>query len=470
MQHRKLNGIMTPLEEMANVAASAAQSARESTTRQSGTISVPNADGTRSIIGVQTGDRTIATHVGDTVAPPKPDGIFAASSADVVYVAWDGTLMGETPADFSHVTVYIGVGGQSSMVGTLTESGIVSTPPLPTAQSIDVWATSEDDACKEDGTPAHNVSPDSVHQSVAIEHGSNPQGVDELKKLIAKKVDIGSSGVSDLSQAIVADADGLSIGKGTGIWQKLTGSMMAFFNAAGEQIGTIAPNLVELGKSSIEAIIKMCGGVLTISGSAVSQTEGGMTETNRQILISNNSSDVILESRHFSGQGVDADSSSIYLKAATNKGTSAMISAFASDHGVGSHSFVELTADSLSLTSPSAAIQSQAIVTTAHLINLFTATPWKDLGGVSGGDYVRYKQVGAEAYISVDVAGADNLTLTPKLPKGLRPENNMYLPAATYPGGRSALVWLGSDGSVWITGAQSSTDRVVTTVPFPIKE
>ena len=115
-------------------------------------------------------------------------------------------------------------------------------------------------------------------------------------------------------------------------------------------------------------------------------------------------------------------------------------------------------------------VLSSATGTHKHLINLLTMTPWKDLGGVPSSDYVRYKQVGAEAYISVDVAGANNLTLTPKLPEGLRPENNMYLPAVTYPGGRSALVWLGADGSVWITGAQSSTDRVVTTAPFPIKE
>lgn len=190
MNKNLLPGMSPTYENMARSVVQAQKKINGLNTSPTGTISVHRSNGTKDIYGVLNKDGySVAKNVGDTVAPPKPKGIFATSSSDVVYVAWDGTLEDKIPSDFYNVTIYMGVDGQSSVIGTLTEPGIVSTPPLPTAQSVEIWATAEDDTCKEDGTPAHNVSPESTHQSVAIEHGNNSQEVEDLKRIVEKKID-----------------------------------------------------------------------------------------------------------------------------------------------------------------------------------------------------------------------------------------------------------------------------------------
>nr|DAT19267.1 MAG TPA: hypothetical protein [Caudoviricetes sp.] len=162
MNKNILPGMSPTYENMARSVVQAQKKINGLNTSPTGTISVHRSNGTKDIYGVLNKDGySVAKNVGDTVAPSKPKGIFATSSSDVVYVAWDGTLEDKIPSDFYNVTIYMGVGGQSSVIGTLTEPGIVSTPPLPTAQSVEVWATAEDDTCKEDGTPAHNVSTES---------------------------------------------------------------------------------------------------------------------------------------------------------------------------------------------------------------------------------------------------------------------------------------------------------------------
>lgn len=189
MNKNILPGMSPTYENMARSVVQAQKKINGLDTSPTGTISVHRSNGTKDIYGVLNKDGySVAKNVGDTVAPPKPKGIFATSSSDVVYVAWDGTLEDKIPSDFYNVTIYMGVDGQSSVIGTLTEPGIVSTPPLPTAQSVEVWATAEDDTCKEDGTPAHNVSPESTHQNVTVQHGSNSQGVEDLKRILEKKI------------------------------------------------------------------------------------------------------------------------------------------------------------------------------------------------------------------------------------------------------------------------------------------
>lgn len=73
MIHRKLPGLMSPIEKVARVAGSASDAARSLDTRPSGSVSYDNADGTRTVIGPAAGDMTIATHVGDTTAPPDSE-------------------------------------------------------------------------------------------------------------------------------------------------------------------------------------------------------------------------------------------------------------------------------------------------------------------------------------------------------------------------------------------------------------
>lgn len=186
MRHTKLEGLMTPIERLGRVSAATYDAATRPRTAPSGTISYDNADGTRTIIGPQAGSATMATHVGDVTPPGRPLGVAGASSAGVVYVAWGGELEGGTPADFDHVSLYMSVEGVSELVGTLTEAGIVSTVPMATTATVEVWATAEDDACLADGTPAHNVSEESDHATVAVTQGEDAAAVDALRDRMSK--------------------------------------------------------------------------------------------------------------------------------------------------------------------------------------------------------------------------------------------------------------------------------------------
>jgi hypothetical protein len=165
MRHEKFVGLQTPMERIANVAVSAARSAREATTRKSGTISVPNADGTRSILGVQNGNgMSMATHVGDVTPPSVPTGIRAWSGDGSLHVLWDGSLAGDVPADFYHVTILV----DGVPVAEMRSAGSVTVDGLAVGSTVSVTATAEDDACLADGTPAHNVSAPSAALSVEI--------------------------------------------------------------------------------------------------------------------------------------------------------------------------------------------------------------------------------------------------------------------------------------------------------------
>lgn len=201
MRHVKLVGMMSPMEKMANVAASAAQSAREATTRQSGTISVPNADGTRSILGVQNGNgRSMATHVGDTTPPGKPLGVSAASSSGVLVAYWSGELEGGIPDDFAKLVVKAKTDGEGEQVlGELYAEGSVSSNRLTVGKTYTVWATAEDDACAEDGTDRHNVSEASDSMRVTMTAAADAAAVEAAQKA--------ANEAKALAQTLVASVD-----------------------------------------------------------------------------------------------------------------------------------------------------------------------------------------------------------------------------------------------------------------------
>ena len=199
--HRKATALMDPLEAMARLAARAGDRAESAQTRASGTASWENPDGTRTLIGPQAGGATIATHVGDSTPPGRPLGVAGASSAGVVYVAWGGELEGGIPADFDHVSLYVSIAGTTELVGTLAEAGIVSTVPMDTTASVEVWATAEDDACLADGTPAHNVSAQSDHATVAVTQAADPSSVAELEKTVTQAASDAAAAKTDAATA-----------------------------------------------------------------------------------------------------------------------------------------------------------------------------------------------------------------------------------------------------------------------------
>lgn len=162
--HRKAVALMEPMEAMARLAAGAQSRAEAAQTRASGSASYDNGDGTRTVIGPQTGSATMATHVGDVTPPPVPTGIRAWSGDGSLHVLWAGSLDGDVPADFDHVTILV----DGSPVAEMRSAGSVTVDGLAVGSTVSVTATAEDDACLADGTPAHNVSAPSAALSVEI--------------------------------------------------------------------------------------------------------------------------------------------------------------------------------------------------------------------------------------------------------------------------------------------------------------
>ena len=170
MIHEKLDGLMTPMEKMARVSMAGLAAATSPQTAPSGAISLDNADGTRTIIGeVSNGEDnpsyTMATHVGDTTPPGIPTGITATSRSGVVVVEWDGTLAGGIPDDFFCIRIYL----DGEELGALSEAGSVASATLESGTTHSVTATSEDDCCLPDGTPAHNVSEPTTAITVTVD-------------------------------------------------------------------------------------------------------------------------------------------------------------------------------------------------------------------------------------------------------------------------------------------------------------
>lgn len=198
MIHEKLPGLMSPIEKVARVAGSASDAARSLDTRPSGSVSYDNADGTRTVIGPAAGDRTVATHVGDTTAPPIPRGVSAWSGDGSLHVSWDGTLDGEVPADFDHVTILV----DGSAVGELTAAGSITVNGLAVGSEVSVSATAEDDCCLADGTPAHNVS--AACAAIAVEIRDVAAEVREKADAHGEQIEAVRSDVADFKATAAA--------------------------------------------------------------------------------------------------------------------------------------------------------------------------------------------------------------------------------------------------------------------------
>ena len=113
---------------VARVAMAAISEARGQQTAPNGTVSVRNADGTRTVIGAGAGtDGTgapvgVRQFVGDTTPPGRPTGLSWSSSAGDVTARWDGTLEGGVPADLDYVELRAG----DEVVGRLRRAGSCS--------------------------------------------------------------------------------------------------------------------------------------------------------------------------------------------------------------------------------------------------------------------------------------------------------------------------------------------------------
>ena len=157
------------LEGLAKVALRALTESRSQATSPAGSIAIENADGTVTMLGAanETGT-TLATHIGDTEAPPIPSGVTASGSGGMLTVCWDGTLAEETPPDFLQVNIYATDDDGRTLVGSLREAGSVSSGPYDDGHMLTVTATAEDDACDDQGNQAHNVSDECAPVAVTV--------------------------------------------------------------------------------------------------------------------------------------------------------------------------------------------------------------------------------------------------------------------------------------------------------------
>ena len=424
MKHTKLVGLQSPVEQMANVAANAAQAARETTTRTSGVISVDNSDGTKTILGSGNG---VALNVGDTTAPSKPVGLAAASQNGSIVAYWSGSLEEDTPADFYCVSLYAEKDGTPVKMGELTAAGSCIISGLTVGDVYKVYATAEDNTCNYDGSPKHNVSEKSAQVMVEVLGGGNAGSadIDRLKALAeqaakeAKEAKATATtakeALDDMQNTFSHDSEGAHVGSKTGIHTTIDRQGMKLLN----------------GKTQIASFD---AGMVTLGGTALNIVAGysnGRDDTRSTLLTC---ADLLL--RPTAGFGVEAKAMSTRLSSDDRMNTTA----------------IGANVEGMSVSVNNGA--SKVDITFEQLVKLLKFTPWITLED-NGTFRVRYCLRGGMMYLDCYIAaGYATRTTTKQLPKELLPAVEGYHALGTQTGNNTAKIWVGSasggDGHVYL--------------------
>lgn len=424
MKHTKLVGLQSPVEQMANVAANAAQAARETTTRTSGVISVDNSDGTKTILGSGNG---VALNVGDTTAPSKPVGLAAASQNGSIVAYWSGSLEEEKPADFYCVSLYAEKDGTPVKMGELTAAGSCIISGLTVGEVYKVYATAEDNTCNYDGSPAHNVSAKSNPVMVEVLGGGSggSADIDRLKALAeqaakeAKEAKATATtakeAVDDMQNTFSHDSEGAHVGSKTGIHTTIDRQGMKLLNGT-TQLASFDAGMVTLGGTALNI---------------VAGYNNGRDDTRSTLLTC---ADLLL--RPTAGFGVETKAMSIRLSSDDGMNTTA----------------IGANVDGLSVSTNNGA--NKVDITFEQLVKLLKFTPWITLQD-DGVCRVRYCIRGGMMYLDCYLAaGYSTRTTTAQMPKELLPAIEGYYPMGTQTGNNTAKVWVGSanggDGHVYL--------------------
>jgi hypothetical protein len=150
-------------------------------TGNAGSVTIPNADGTKTVLGVDAGDTGVAPWVGDTTAPGTPLGLSAESHNGAIWVTWNGTLDGGIPADFSHIQVTASYDAVSVDMGRLTAAGKVTAAELPAGAEVSITAIAYDDAHDANGNSTPNASNPSEPVSVVVQSAVDPSAVQQAQ-------------------------------------------------------------------------------------------------------------------------------------------------------------------------------------------------------------------------------------------------------------------------------------------------
>lgn len=416
MKHTKLVGLQSPVEQMANVAANAAQAARETTTRTSGVISVDNSDGTKTILGSGNG---VALNVGDTTPPSKPVGLAAASQNGSIVAYWSGSLEEEKPADFYCVSLYAEKDGTPVKMGELTAAGSCIISGLTVGEVYKVYATAEDNTCNYDGSPAHNVSAKSAPVMVEVLGGGNggSADIDRLKALAeqaakeAKEAKATATtakeAVDDMQNTFSHDSEGAHVGSKTGIHTTIDRQGMKLLN----------------GKTQMASFD---AGMVTLGGTALNIVAGysrGRDDTRSTLLTC---ADLLL--RPTAGFGVEAKSMNARLSSDDRMNTTA----------------IGANVSGLSVSTDNGA--NKVDITFNDLVKLLKFTPWITLQD-DGVCRIRYSIRGGMMYLDVYLAaGYSTYTTQKQLPDNLLPAIVGYYPLGTQNGNNTAKIWVGAAG------------------------
>lgn len=375
MIHRKLTGLMSDDEKLLRTASYAMDTAESAKTSPSGSISVTNSDGTRTVLGaVNATGSTMATHVGDTTPPGVPTGVTAWSGDGSLHVSWDGTLEGGIPADFAHVNLLV----DGTRVAQLAKAGSTTYLDVAVGSTVSVTATSEDDVCAIDGTPAHNVSAACAAVSVVV-----------------------TDTAAATAQHFWTDADGAHISNTgdhdlSGLNLLLTSAKLAFRKVLAELLTIDAVN----------GVISFLGGACTIRGSvwhrAGADYQGvGMHSTQDGVEITCDSSwegepaRVAVESTDQSGEAggcVHLEGQWLFAKdpSLAADGANAHMSAL--------HALL-VGMDTHVVAGESAATLGSRFAT------LLSDTGWNWIASYGGGDGIRWRCVGGTVYVQAAIYG-----------------------------------------------------------------
>lgn len=417
MKHTKLVGLQSPVEQMANVAANAAQAARETTTRTSGVISVDNSDGTKTILGSGNG---VALNVGDTTAPSKPVGLAAASQNGSIVAYWSGALEEEKPADFYCVTLYAEKDGTPVKMGELTAAGSCIISGLTVGEVYKVYATAEDNTCNYDGSPAHNVSAKSNPVIVEVLGGGSggSADIDRLKALAeqaAKEVKeakatatIAKEAVDDMRNTFSHDSEGAHVGAKTGMHT------------------TIDARGMKLKKGNEEVASFQENGVILASGGLI--ISAGFIRD-----FADNSTALSTECFDFEAKTIEYHSAPRFYFRAQSKNT-ATGDIDSTDYDFGGDRFSVSSSKGV------------GTINTGDLVKLLKFTPWITLQD-DGVCRVRYCLRGGMMHLDVYLAaGYSTYTTQKQLPDNLLPAIVGYYPLGTQKGNNTAKIWVGAAG------------------------
>lgn len=439
MKHTKLVGLQSPVEQMANVAANAAQAARETTTRTSGVISVDNSDGTKTILGSGNG---VALNVGDTTPPSKPVGLAAASQNGSIVAYWSGSLEEEKPADFYCVTLYAEKDGTPVKMGELTAAGSCIISGLTVGEVYKVYATAEDNTCNYDGSPAHNVSEKSAPVMVEVLGGGNggSADIDRLKalaeqaakeaKAAKETADNTQKVIEELNNSFSHDSEGAHVGDKLG--------MHTTIDALG----------MKLKKGNAEVASFQENGVRLASGGLV--ISAGFIRD-----FADNSTAISTECFDFESRAVEYHFSPKFFFRAQTSNQGNVVN---TDYDFGS--------DKIGISSP----KGVGSINTSDLVKLMKYMPWTDL---VNNQWVRVRYCVRSGFMYLDcwmAGGYPTYTTPTQIPDNLLPAKDAYYPLATQRGNNTAKMWLGAagggDGHVYLYNYDSGyCSGVVPVIP-----